>query len=349
MGPQPYTTTMISANAAELLEQKIRELEAAGQEGDQKTQRVQKAKAQKMAKTKLKEAKALMNNSEIPDAEKAAQLWARLKVEHEEAGQLIDEALKRRVAITSTQQEKPAIRTELNRALVVRGKLDALFQKLQHENKILADRRRHLTEQERLRRQELAEEFQSTIGDVKKKMDQQANERMRLAGENELLRSRLKQFFEQYDRRDKEVLAQQQAGEAESRVLEMRLNEQDRYCRPEFAREEAAMRENEELLGTEQILKEQLETYSSKLVQFEGHLGKSDKVLSQYKRHKNKMQRRKETLTKENDELRTRNERRIRTATKEHDDALCDKETAQEKSKRLQAEMQQLREELQSS
>jgi len=46
------------------------------------------------------------------------------------------------------------------------------------------------------------------LEDVKKKMDQQANERNRLQRENGELRSKFKQFFEQYDKREKELQEQ---------------------------------------------------------------------------------------------------------------------------------------------
>merc|ERR1711870_45572 len=98
----------------------------------------------------------------------------------------------------------------------------------QQQTNALVEERRRLTENERLRRQELADEFQHTIGDVKKKMDQQANERDRLARENKELRDRFKQFFEQYDTREKE-----------------------------------------ELSKTEQVLRGQLQTYSSKFNHFQ--------------------------------------------------------------------------------
>merc|ERR1712176_1199160 len=106
-----------------------------------------------------------------------------------------------------------------------------------------------------------------------------------------------------------------------------------------------AQRENDELLNTEQALRGQLQTYSNKFNNFQDALSKSDKVLGQYKRQKNKMQRRVEVLEKENQELRSRSDKRVSTLTKDRDALLKEKEALQEKCRKLQAERQQLIEE----
>merc|ERR1712232_945661 len=102
-----------------------------------------------------------------------------------------------------------------------------------------------------------------------------------------------------------------------------------------------------ELVSADQALRGQLQTYSSKFNQFQDSLSKSDKVLGQYKRQRNKMQRRVEILEKENTELRSRNERRLVSVTKEREVTLKGKENLQERCKRLQAERQKLLDEVQ--
>lgn len=313
-----------------------------------KTQRAQKGRARALAKTKLKEAKQLVSNPDCPGPEKVQRLWERLQAEHKQAQSFVVQATNRLNDIAETERERDACQAELSRTLAVKNKLESLCRQLQQQANALVEERRRLTDMERLRRQELADEFQHTIGDVKKKMDQQANERARLARENEELRNRFKQFFEQYDRREKELLEQQKARELEVQVFEVRLAEQAQLYRQEAARETAAQREHEELSNTEQVLRGQLQTYSNKFNHFQDALSKSDKVLGQYKRQRNKMQRRVEVLEKENQELRTRNERRVATVTKDRDALLREKEGLQERCKALQSERQQLLEEVQA-
>lgn len=337
----------LSDDVADLLNKKIREFEQTCAEESEKTQRAQKGRARALAKTKLKEAKQIVNNPDCSGTEKVERLWEKLKAEHEQAQSFIAESPGRLQDIGDTEQERDTCQAELNRTLAVKNKLESLCRQLQQQANALVEERRRLTDTERLRRQELADEFQQTIGDVKKKMDQQANERARLARENEELRNRFKQFFEQYDRREKELLEQQRNRELEVQVFELRLAEQAQLYRQEAARETAAQRENEELSNTEQVLRGQLQTYSNKFNHFQDALSKSDKVLGQYKRQRNRMQRRVEVLEKENSELRTRNDRRVTTLTKDRDVLLKEKEGLQERCKALQTERQQLLEEVQ--
>jgi len=332
----------LTDDLADLVNKKIREFEQSCAEESEKSQRAQKGKARAAAKTKLKEAKQLMNNPDFSEKEKVDRLLERLLAEHEQAQQFDAQALGRQNEICEVERERDACRAELNRTLVVKSKLESLCRQLQQQTDALAEERRRLTDMERLRRQELADEFQHTIGDVKTKMDHQAHERARLARENEELRNRFKQFFEQYDKREKELREQQRAREQEVQIFENRLAEQAQLYRMEAAKEAQARLENEDLLGTEQALRGQLQTYSNKFNHFQDALSKSDKVLGQYKRQRNKMQRKVEGLEKENTELRNRNEKRIGTVSKERDALLREKEKLQERCKQLQAERQML-------
>mmetsp|Transcript_106661 Transcript_106661/g.318839 ORF Transcript_106661/g.318839 Transcript_106661/m.318839 type:complete len:358 (+) Transcript_106661:40-1113(+) len=337
----------LSDDLADLVNKKIREFEQTCAEENEKTQRAQKGRARALAKTKVKEAKQIVTNSESSSTEKVRHLWEKLQTEHQQAQGFIAEAATRLQDIGDTESERDAVQAELSRTLAVKSKLESLCRQLQQQANALVEERRRLTDAERLRRQELADEFQHTIGDVKKKMDQQANERARLARENEDLRNRFKQFFEQYDRREKELQEQQQARELEVQVFELKLAEQAQLYRQEAAREMAAQREHEELSNTEQVLRGQLQTYSNKFNHFQDALSKSDKVLGQYKRQRNKMQRRVEVLEKENSELRTRNDRRVAAVTKDRDALLKAKEDLQDRCKALQSERQHLLEEVQ--
>merc|ERR1712217_472695 len=109
-------------------------------------------------------------------------------------------------------------------------------------------------------------------------------------------------------------------------VFELKLAEQAQLYRQEATRETAAQRENDELLNTEQQLRGQLQTYSNKFTNFQDALSKSDKVLGQYKRQRNKMQRRLEVLEKENAELQAKNERRLSTINKDREAMTREKE-----------------------
>merc|ERR1719203_2752844 len=142
-----------------------------------------------------------------------------------------------------------------------------------------------------------------------------------------------------------ELLEQQKAREAEVVALNAKLEEHALLYKQEATREAVAQREHDELTNAESVLRGQLQTYSNKFNNFQDALSKSDKVLGQYKRQKNKMQRRVELLEKENQELRTRSEKRMAAIVKDRDSLVIEKAALLEKSRSLQAERQALLEE----
>jgi len=328
----------LSPEMAQLLSQKIREMEGAATQESDRSQKAQKDRAGKAAKTKLKEAKKLVADEAISASDKVKQIWQRLQAEHAKALTLHAKAGDRVRELGDVEIDRAASQSELSKTLGVKSKLESLCRQLQQQSDVLVEERKRFTDTERRRRHELADEYQHTIEDVKKKMDQQANERSRLARENEDLRASFKQFFERYDGREKELLDQQKGREAEVVALNAKLEEHSLVYKQEATREAVSQREYDELTNAEDVLRGQLQTYSNKFNNFQDALSKSDKVLSQYKRQKNKMQRRVELVEKENQELRVRSEKKLATITKDRDKVVREKEALQAKCKDLQAE-----------
>merc|ERR1712063_4254 len=108
-----------------------------------------------------------------------------------------------------------------------------------------------------------------------------------------------------------------------------------------------AKHENDELTSTDQVLRSQLQTYTTKYNHFQDALSKSDKVLGQQKRRRNTVQRQVEVVGKENQELQVRNERRITQVSKERDESMREKDRVQETCKLLQNARQQLLKQIQ--
>lgn len=339
----------MSPELAEMLSQKIREMEQSCAAESDKTQKAHKTKARTTAKSKVKEAKKLMADAEMDAVQKAELLWEMLSGEHSQACALWDHASRNMRELGDVERGRASCSSELSKALAVKSKLESLCRQLQQQSDALVEERRRLTDTERRRRHDLADEYQRTIEDVKKKMDSQANERARLAKENEDLRTNFKGFFERYDGREKELQEQQRGREDEVVVLNQKLEAQAAVYKREATREARADHEHQELEQAETVLREQLQTYSSKFNNFQDSLSKSDKVLSQYKRQKNKMQRRVETLERENQELDVRNERRAVSLAKDTGKMAAELSTLQDRCRELQAERLGLRERCASS
>lgn len=332
---------MLSAEMAELLSQKIREMERSNAAESEKKGEAQKGKARAAARTKFKEVKKLVGDSDVPSSEKVQRLWDRLMAEHEDCQKLVGEIPLVMNELGTVEKSRSQSQVELNRALSVKGKLESLCRQLQQQSDALMEERRRATDLERRRRHELADEYQRAIEDVKKKMDAQAGERERLSRENEELRSSFKKFFERYDGREKEMLEQQQGREAEVIELNKQLEDMAVQYKKEATREAYAERDHQELCQGETQLRNELQVYSNKFSNFQDALSKSDKVLGQYKRQRNKMERRVQQLETENRELRTRSDKRSVALTKDRDQMVKQRDTLQERCRSLQAERQQ--------
>lgn len=345
MPPKDHVTGQLSPELAELLSQKIREMERLSAAENEKSQQAQKVKGKDAVKRKLKEAKKLVSDPEMPSSEKVKKLWERLQAEHQECRALATEASTRMSTLGSMERQRATVQADLNRVLTVKTKLEALCRQLQAQGDALMEERRRATDHERRRRHELADEYQHTIEEVKKKMDAQAHERARLSRENEELRSSFKKFFDGYDKREKEMVEQQKFQEREVVELNKQLEEFSSRYKKEALREAEATREHRELSDTESQLRHELQVYSNKFSNFQDAISKSNKVLEQYKRQRNKMQRRVEQLEKENQELRSRSEKRLVSTQKDRDQAVQQKEALHAKCKALQVERQKLLEE----
>ncbi|CAE7392767.1 Txlna [Symbiodinium microadriaticum] len=322
----------LSPAMAELLNKKIREFEKSSAEENEKSQKAQKGKARTAAKNKLKEVKQIATGT-APDAEKIQQLVQRLEAEDEEAMSLGQDVESRTKELTDVEDKADSAQAELSKCLATKSKLESLLRQLQQQTNTLNEERRKLTDAERQRRQDLADEFQQTIADVKKKMDQQVhwNWTPRVSnGSTTMARLASEVGLLWKTRREKDLAEQQKTREVEVKAFEQRLTEAAKAYRIEAERERKAKMENEQLTQAEQALRQQLQTYGTKFSNFQDALSKSDKVLGQYKRQKGRMQRRTEVLQKENAELRVRNERKEAQVLKERDALIKEKADMQE-------------------
>jgi len=332
----------ISPDMAELLSQKIREMEQSSASEKDRQIKEKKGRARAAAKTKLKEAKRIMADTEMSSEEKIRALGSSLQSEHDLEVSLRSQAQARMQELENMEISRRSVQSDLNRSSEMKNKLESLCRQLRRQSDALMEERRRLTDIERHKRAELADEYQHTIEDVKKKMDEQAAERGRLARENEELRQGFKDFFARYDQKEKDLLDRRKDVEAEIVELNAKFDHSTNACKEQVKRETIAQCQFNELSGAETKLRAQLQTYSTKFNDFQEALSKSDRVLGQYRRQKSKMERKTEVLEKENREMRVRNDKRIAALQKDREMLAREKDALQEKCKKLQGERQKL-------
>lgn len=168
--------------------------------------------------------------------------------------------------------------------------LDKLLVSLQKKQKELVEENRRITEEENQRRQEIARQVQSTISDVKGKMEEQAGERLQQARESEDLRHKFRALVDQYEAREKALAAQQQDREQEVAQLEKVLQCQEHKAQVDVQRARHLLQANQVLRQGEIQLRAQLKQYGGeKLSAFQKTLNNSHSVFQQYKQELTKL------------------------------------------------------------
>lgn len=303
--------------------------------------------AKSQSKTKLKKSKEIFDDPTLGFDEKVKQLESQARKELEECTNLASELKEARGRVSEAENEKEASWGELNKTLKTKTKLESLCAELQKVQKTLLDENRRITEQERSRRQELADKFQWTIRDVREKMDQQAQDRLQQVKENDDLRRKFKKFLEQYEEREKELIEQQKRRELETQMVGLRLAEQEKLYKQEAQKLQVCSQEYQTLSSSESLLNSQLKTYGEKFHHFQDTLSKSNKVFEQYKRERNRLQRKVEALEKENGGLREKVNKKMASCNRDgHKTLMSELNELQEESKTLMAEKKTLTDEI---
>ncbi|KAJ8760261.1 hypothetical protein K2173_011673 [Erythroxylum novogranatense] len=183
--------------------------------------------------------------------------------------------------------------SERDAAIGVRDKLESLCRELQRQNKLLMDECKRMSTEGQNLRLDLSTKCQDALKDVSIKLEEQKEESLSQLKENEMLRSKLKQFADQYT-----LLEQQHAQKLKQKTLELQLAElKIKQHEEKLAQGQSQMKiyaeQVPQLLATEKNLRLQLTADGEKFQQFQD-------VLSTFKQEIEKMAKSIMELKKEN-------------------------------------------------
>ncbi|KAI5779473.1 myosin-like coiled-coil protein-domain-containing protein [Geopyxis carbonaria] len=102
------------------------------------------------------------------------------------------------------QKEKDQSRTDMQKAITMKHKLETLCRELQKENKRIKDESKKLAYNEQQKREELSEKFESTIWEIKSRMEEEddCDSHKLNIDADELFKSKFKSFVDQYEMRE---------------------------------------------------------------------------------------------------------------------------------------------------
>ncbi|XP_039184792.1 alpha-taxilin isoform X2 [Crotalus tigris] len=218
---------------------------------------------------------------------------------------------------TQLVQEKDHLRSEHNKAVLARTKLESLCRELQRHNRTLKEEGVQRAREEEEKRKEVTSHFQVMLNDIQLQMEQHNERNSKLRQENMELAERLKKLIEQYELREEHIdkvfkhkdLQQQLVDAKLQQAQEMLKEAEERHQREkDFLLKEAveSQRMCELMKQQEAHLKQQLALYTEKFEEFQNTLSKSSEVFTTFKQEMEKMTKKIKKLEKETTMYRSR-------------------------------------------
>ncbi|KAI8814594.1 myosin-like coiled-coil protein-domain-containing protein [Cladochytrium replicatum] len=187
--------------------------------------------------------------------------------EFQETRRLEKELAKSKRKVDLVTKEKDTAKSDLVKVQNQKQKIETLCRELQKENKRIKEESKRLAITEQQKREELSSKFESTIGEIKNKMEEDSDEKRRRAEDNELLKEKFKELLEQYDIRERHFQSAMQNKDLELQLREAKLEQQRQISEQEALRNAAFKSQIASFIATETELRRQLSIYVEKFKQ----------------------------------------------------------------------------------
>lgn len=245
-------------------------------------------------------------------------------------------------------KERDRCRTEVQRALAAKTKLEGSCRELQQQKVNISKENQRIAEEEQSRHSELKEKFQQAIKDVQEKMDAELEVRQHFLKENEELRGKLTKFTETYEAQEQQLAEQHESRGNEMEVAQQRLREHEIMCTESKAETARLEKQNEVLKKSQAVLKDELHTILGKFDEFHEAVTGSNQRHGECKVEIDNLQSRLRDLEKENADLRKcerlaelTSEQQVAQKQRDALERLCD--NLQKENRKLQSQLNALR------
>ncbi|KAL7980615.1 hypothetical protein Chor_001769 [Crotalus horridus] len=193
---------------------------------------------------------------------------------------------------TQLVQEKDHLRSEHNKAVLARTKLESLCRELQRHNRTLKEEGVQRAREEEEKRKEVTSHFQVMLNDIQLQMEQHNERNSKLRQENMELAERLKKLIEQYELREEHIDKVFKHKDLQQQLVDAKLQQAQEMLK------EAEERHQRE--------KDFLALYTEKFEEFQNTLSKSSEVFTTFKQEMEKMTKKIKKLEKETTMYRSR-------------------------------------------
>ncbi|BDD58560.1 hypothetical protein MAP00_003827 [Monascus purpureus] len=340
---------------SKLLAAKISQLEqdAAGEKD-------QEMEIEREVKKATRDLNQLLSNIESP--------MTRLETVHKKYTELLADMkkldrdyAKSRKRADQLQKDQDKGKSELNKTVTMKDKLEKLCRELTKENKKVKDENKKLDDNEKKARMIVNERLDSLLYDIQDVMaankGNPRNEKLDI-DLDEALRTKIKTIGEKFELRELQYKSILRSKDAEIQSLTAKYEEQRRATENEAARCRALSSQVSTFSHTEAELRSQLNIYVEKFKQVEDTLNNSNELFLTFRKEMEEMSKKTKRLEKENltltrkhdqtnrnilemAEERTRNHEELEKWRKKshHLEALCRRMQAQGRGQSLNAEL----------
>ncbi|KAE8349523.1 myosin-like coiled-coil protein-domain-containing protein [Aspergillus coremiiformis] len=340
---------------SKLLAAKISQLEqdAAGEKD-------QEAEIEREVKKATRDLNQLLSNIESP--------MTRLETVHKKYTELLADMkkldrdyAKSKKRADQLQKDQDKGKSELNKTVTMKDKLEKLCRELTKENKKVKDENKKLEDTEKKARLIVNERLDSLLYDIQDVMAAKGNPRSEKVDIDldEALRSKIKTIGEKFETREVHYKSLLRSKDAEIQSLTAKYEEQRRAAENEAARCRALSSQVSTFSHTEAELRSQLNIYVEKFKQVEDTLNNSNELFLTFRKEMEEMSKKTKRLEKENltltrkhdqtnrnilemAEERTRNHEELEKWRKKshHLEALCRRMQAQGRGQGLAADLE---------
>ncbi|KAJ5403853.1 hypothetical protein N7509_003724 [Penicillium cosmopolitanum] len=289
---------------SKLLAAKISQLEqdAAGEKD-------QEQEIEREVKKATRDLNQLLNNIESP--------MTRLETVHKKYIELLSDMkkldrdyAKSKKRADQVQKDQEKGKSELNKTVTMKDKLEKLCRELTKENKKVKDENKKLEDTEKKARLIVNERLDSLLYDIQDVMAAKGNPRNEKVDVDldDALRAKLKTISEQFDTRELHYKGLLRSKDSEIQSLTIKYEEQRRTADNETARGRALSAQVSTFSHTEAELRSQLNIYVEKFKQVEDTLNNSNELFLTFRKEMEEMSKKTKRLEKENHTLNRKHE-----------------------------------------
>ncbi|KAL4913452.1 myosin-like coiled-coil protein-domain-containing protein [Aspergillus aurantiobrunneus] len=200
------------------------------------------------------------------------------------------------------QKDQDKGKSELNKTITMKDKLEKLCRELTRENKKVKDENKKLEENEKKARAIVNERLDSLLYDIQDVMAAKGNTRSDKVDIDldEALRAKIKTIGEKFEMRELHYKSLLRSKDAEIQCLTAKYEEQRRAAENEAARCRALSSQVSTFSHTESELRSQLNIYVEKFKQVEDTLNNSNELFLTFRKEMEEMSKKTKRLEKEN-------------------------------------------------